>query len=127
MAAKTAEPEAVVEQAEPAPETATAQTNGRVPHAVRMEPPKMEGRGKTAIHSEEVIREIAEAAAEGWTSNGLTYKTKHGAQGALQTVKEAIVKQGFAANTSDLSGRVWESGPGQFVFAIGAKAAVRSQ
>jgi len=110
-------------------EQAQPETNGRTPQAVRVEPPKMEGRGKSAIHSDEVLKTIAENAAEGWTSNGLTYKTKHGAQGALQTVKEGIVKLGLAESTSDLAGRVWETaeGSGEFVFAVGAKAAVRSQ
>lgn len=103
------------------------ETQARVAKAVRVDPPKFEGRGKTAVHSPEVIKEIAEAAAEGWTSNGLTYKTKHGAQGALQTVKEAIVKAGFAKETGDLAGRVWEAEPEVWVFALGAKAAVRSQ
>lgn len=101
------------------------QSNGRSPQAVSMQPPKMEGRGKTAIHTPEVIKSIAEGAAQGWTSNGLTYKTKHGAQGACQTVKEALVAQGHAQATSDLTARVWESEEGVFVFAIAAKAAVR--
>lgn len=99
----------------------------RKPHAVSMEPPKMEGRGKQAIHSPEVIKEIAEAAAAGWTGNGLTYKTKSAAQGALQTVKEAIVSAGFANETGDLAGRVWEQADGTFVFAVGAVSAVRSK
>lgn len=111
----------VTQQAAP-----VAEENGRVPTSTRIEPPKMEGRGKTAIHSPEVIAQIAKDAAEGWTSNGLTYKTKHGAQGACQTVKEAIVSAGHAQSTSDLTARVWESEQGVFLFAIAAKAAVRS-
>lgn len=97
----------------------------RKPQATSVEPPKMEGRGKTAIHSPEVIAEIAKGAAKGWTSNGLTYKTKHGAQGACQTVKEALVTQSHAKATSDLTARVWETEEGVFVFAVAAKAAVR--
>lgn len=97
----------------------------RVAQATAMEPPKMVGRGKVAIHTPEVIAAIAEGAAKGWTGNGLTYKTKHGAQGALQTVKDAIVAGGHANATSDLTGRVWEAEDGAFVFAVAAKAAVR--
>lgn len=100
-------------------------TAERTPTAQKMEPPKMLGRGKTAIHSPEVIAAIAKGAAKGWTGNGLTYKTKHGAQGACQTVKDAIVAQGHASATSDLTARVWEAEDGSFVFAIAAKAAVR--
>lgn len=97
------------------------------PKAVSVTPPKMKGRGKTQIHGPEVIAAIASSAAKGWTSNGLEYKTKSGAQGACQTVKEAIVEAGHAGSTKDLTARVYsldgEAGP--FVFAIAAKAAVR--
>jgi len=114
-------------QAEQAAPTATPESNGATPtpQAVSIEPPKMEGRGKQAIHSPEVIASIAEGASKGWTSNGLTYKTKHGAQGACQTVKEAIVAQKHAEATSDLTSRIWEQADHTFVFAIAAKAAVR--
>jgi hypothetical protein len=95
------------------------------PSVTEVQPPKMEGRGKTAIHSPEFIAELAKGAATGWRSNGLSYKTKSGAQGACQTVKEAIVSQGHAKQTSDLTARVWQNGEGEYVFAIAAKAAVR--
>jgi hypothetical protein len=94
--------------------------------AVSVTPPKMEGRGKTAVHTPAVIEAIAKSAAKGWTSNNRSYNTRSAAQGALQTVKEAMVSGGFAKATSDLAGRVWQvSEDGDWVFAVGAKAAVR--
>lgn len=94
------------------------------PQAQRVEPPKMEGRGKQATHTPEVIAGIAKSAAEGWTTNGLSYNTKSGAQGACQTVKLAIVAGKYANATSDLTSRIWEDG-GKWYFAIAAKSAVR--
>lgn len=108
----------------PAPKTIEAPA----PQATSVDPPKMSGRGKTQIHTPEVIAAIAAGAAKGWTSNGLEYKTKSGAQGACQTVKTAIVEAGHAGSTKDLTARVYApngSEDGPFVFAIAAKAAVR--
>lgn len=111
----------------PAKAKETEVTPERTPSAVAVTPPKMSGRGKAPIHSPEVIQQIAEAAAKGWTTNNLTYNTQSAAQGALQTVKEAIVEQKLATATSDLAGRVWEAEEGKFVFAIGAKSVVQGK
>lgn len=105
---------------------ASKQDSKPTPQAVSLEPPKISGKGKTPIHTPEIIKAIAAAAGKGWTSNGLEYKTKSGAQGALQTVKEAIVAAGFAEETGHLSGRVWSKNgdEGPYVFAVAAKSAV---
>ena len=98
-------------------------TAERVPTVTSIEPPKLT-RAKSAIHTPEILDAIAKGAAKGWVSNGLTYKTKSGAQGALQQVKGALVERGSLKSTSDVRGRVWEQDKGEYVFAIAAKKAV---
>ena len=112
-------------QAKKAPVHETVPHGSPAPVATSVQPPKMAGRGKVRIHTDEVITAIAEGAAKGWTTNNLTYKTKSAAQGSLQGVKDDIVKAGYASATSDLAGRVWESEEGVWVWAVGAKSAVR--